>query len=194
MRSTILGFFSIALLSSAAIAGDVGSGASLGSVRYDWNRDGFIDRAEIFQESNDDSVQLHVRFGRRGGGLSPPIIAKGFAGSTPTIGDPAHIKLNALGSIVVESSHIGVGRGKYEASTIVAFREGHMRVIGYEISNWDSLDPKAATRCDVNFLNGRANIVRAGESVVRTIRHRNTPIRIVDWAMLPEFTGTCPAS
>lgn len=162
-------------------------------VRHDWNSDGFIDKAELSYNNEDDSVALHVSFGRRGGGFSVPTIANSFAGSSPMIGDPAHIKLNAAKSIVVTSSHIGIGRSKYEANTTVAFRQGQMRVIGYQISRWDSLDPEAATSCDVNFNTGRAIVLDAGKEKSRNVRHRLVPVPIRNWKLLPELRGVCPA-
>ncbi len=162
-------------------------------VRHDWNRDGFIDKAEIVHSDEEQSVSLYVYFGQRGGRFSAPIIASRFAGSTPISGDPAHLKLSAAKSIVVESSHIGIGRSKYEAATIVAFRSGQMRVIGYQISRWDSLDPDAATSCDVNFNTGRAIVLDAGKEKSRIVRHRLTPVPIQNWKQLPELRGVCPA-
>ena len=161
-------------------------------VRHDWNRDGFIDKAELLQNTEDETVELHIFFGRASGRFATPIIADSFAGSSPMIGDPAHIKLNAAKSIVVESSHIGIGRDKYEAKTVVAFRAGQMQVVGYSISRWDSLDPEAATSCDVNFSTGRAIVLDAGKENTRIVRHRLQPVSIRYWSMLPLLSGVCP--
>lgn len=162
-------------------------------VQFDWNGDGKLDRAEIVESTNNDSVDLLIFFGAGGGRFAEPIIARDFAGSTPMIGDAANVKLNAANSIVVQSSHIGVGRSKYEAETIVGFRNGQMRVIGYNISRWDSLDPDAAFRCDVNFLNKRAIITPPASSRQRIVRHNLQAMPIGNWSLLPDFRGVCPA-
>lgn len=189
MRS--LTIFCLAVLMPTFVIG-AANGDAAQIVHHDWNRDGFIDKAELVQNQEEQSVALHVYFGRRGGGFNAPIIAPNFAGSTPMSYDPAKISLNGAKSIVVESSHIGIGRHKYEAQTIVAFRQGQMRVIGYRISNWDSLDPDAASSCDVNFNTGRAIVLAPHTDGAKNIRHRLNAVPIRNWKLLPELRGVCP--
>lgn len=169
------------------------TGPAAEQVRYDWNRDGHMDKAMLVESNEDESVSLHIHFGRPNGRFAPPIIATNFAGSSPMIGDPAHIKLNAANSIVVTSSHIGIGRSKYEADTLVAFRGGQMKVVGYKIARWDAFDPEAATSCDVNFSTGRAVVLHTSQRRTRVVRHNLAPVPIRNWKMLPELRGTCPA-
>lgn len=186
---SLIAFFALAPILAFAAPADT----AVEQVQFDWNSDGLIDKAELFPNNESDSVELHVSFGRAGGGFAQPMIARNFAGNSPMIGDPAHIKLNAAHSIVVQSSHIGTGRSKYEAETIVGFRNGQMRVIGYHISRWDSLDPNAGFSCDVNFMAKRAVVNPPASGRRRTIRHNLQAMPIADWSLLPELRGVCPA-
>ncbi|KAF0103132.1 MAG: hypothetical protein FD128_2291 [Hyphomonadaceae bacterium] len=51
------------------------TGPAAEQVRYDWNRDGHMDKAMLVESNEDESVSLHIHFGRPNGRFAPPIIA-----------------------------------------------------------------------------------------------------------------------
>ena len=167
----------------AASAQEVKDGEALGHANRDVNHDGRPDRIELIQREDEADLYIYLN------GNAAPIIGRGIVGSYPTIGDPAHLRIANNGSIIVDSSHIGIGRDKYEANTTIAYRNSQFVIAGYTISHWDSLDPEAGGHCDVNFLSGRAQFSKHNRNLTK--RHQFRPIRIQNWDAYWDYSKVC---
>jgi hypothetical protein len=124
------------------------------SVRGDLDRDG---RAETFTITDNGQSETSLIIQRPG---KPTIIARNMVWSL----EPASIGRAANGSIVINSSHMGIGRSAHEQTLTIAYRNGAYQVVGITRSAWDKLDPDAGTSCDINLLTGRGMV-------------RNRPVR-----------------
>jgi len=80
---------------------------------------------------------------------APEIVWRGGIGQEPW--------LEALegGSIRLYSENISIGRDRWEQILTIAYRGGEFLVAGYTFTYYDTLDPDAAGKCDVNLLTGK---------------------------------------
>jgi hypothetical protein len=142
------------------------------SVRADLDRDG---RAETFQLLVDgQSSEPTLTITRPG---KPTITVPSIVWSL----EPASLSRASNGSILLNSSHMGIGRSAHEQTLTIAFRNGAYQVVGITRSAWDKLNPEAATRCDINLLTGRGivnnrAVRRAAGAVPVTAWHVGTAL------------------
>jgi hypothetical protein len=114
----------------------------------DLDRDG---RAETFVVS-DDGESLTTLTIRRPG--KPTITARDIAWSL----EPANLTRAANGSVLLNTSHIGVGRSPHDQTLTIAFRGGSYQVVGLTRGNWDRIEPDSSTSCDLNLLTGQGKV------------------------------------
>ena len=124
----------------------------------DLDRDG---RAETFAVIDDGASQTSLEIRRPG---KSTIVARNIAWSL----EPATLTRAPNGSVLLNSSHVGIGRSPHEQTLTIAFRGGTYQVVGLTRANWDRIEPDSSTSCDLNLLTGRGTV--NGRNVRRTLR------------------------
>jgi hypothetical protein len=140
--------FCLAALSATPLLADkllANPGATLTA---DLDRDG---RAETFVLS-DNGQSLTTLSIRRPG--KSTITARHIAWSL----EPANLTRAPNGSVLLNSSHVGVGRSPHEQTLTIAYRAGTYQVVGLTRGTWDRIEPNNSTRCDLNLLTGQGNV------------------------------------
>jgi hypothetical protein len=132
----------------------------------DLDRDG---RAETFMVSGSRSLTT-LTITRPG---KSTIIARDIAWSL----EPASLTRAPNGSILLNTSHIGVGRGPHEQTLTIAYRGGAYQVVGLTRCNWDRIEPNSSTRCDLNLITGQGKV--NGNPVRRALRAM--PVTAWEW-------------
>lgn len=173
------------LISIIACSSAMAGAKQLGAVYYDWDKDGKKDKAVLLQNDSDADLYISTSQGKQ-------FVAKAIVTSEPDIGDPAHLEISKTGGIIVEFSHMGIGRGKREGKVTIAYRNDNFVISGFTDNEWDSLDPNAATSCDVNFLSGLADVgtVRGKQR----IKHNIGPVNLNKWQMFETTEKICPSN
>jgi hypothetical protein len=150
-------FVALAVLPSigSAMPNDADQGQS---ITADLDRDG---RAETFTITDNGRSLTSLRIQRPG---KPTIAARDIAWSL----ERATITRAANGSVLLNTSHVGVGRGPHEQTLTIAYRNGIYQVVGLTRANWDRIEPDTSTRCDLNLLTGQGIV--NGRPVRRALR------------------------
>jgi hypothetical protein len=180
-----LGLATAALLAAApahagAAEADVGRSPNdvVSAVTLDMNGDGRFDRAVLVEE--DDTVTLLVylsapdRDDRRDRRLA--IVKPAVAWNGGMWGQQPSLEVNARGSLLVRSANESIGRDRWSQTLTVAYKNGTFLVAGLTFNRRDSLDPEAATACDLNYLSGQG--IRNGKPIRLAAR---TPL-LADWS------------
>lgn len=130
--------------------------AVVAAVTADWNDDGIPDRAVLVaDESEPDLLDLHVALSRDGEPLAAREVADSIAWQGMMAGQEASLVLAPNGSLRLVSQNTSIGRDRWERTLTIAHRDGRLVVAGFTHVSYDTLDPDAATSCDVNLLTGR---------------------------------------
>ncbi len=148
------------------------------AVTLDMNEDGRFDRAVLVED--EDTVTLFVYLSSRESddrrerrlAIVKPAIAwnGGMWGQQPTL------EVNARGSLVVRSANESIGRDQWSQALTIVYKGGQFLVAGLTFNRRDSLDPEAASTCDLNYLAGQGN--RNGKPIRLSGR---TPL-LADWS------------
>ena len=141
------------------------------TLTLDLDRDGSAETFEI----SDDGESLTTLTIRRPG--KPAIVARDIAWSL----EPASLTRARNGSVFLHTSHIGIGRSPHEQTLTIAYRGGTYQIVGLTRNNWDRIDPKMNTRCDINFLTGQGTV--NNKTVRRSIRAK--PVTTWVWDQTP---------
>ena len=171
----------LALATQPAFASEFPMERVIGGASGDWNKDGKTDLALLVAPgSEDEDIGLVLYLEDADRPLLRPVIQvknfvwgnaslDGFYGQDPTIA------ATESGSIRVRSENSGIGRGRWEQTLTIAYRDGEFLVAGMTYSHYDTLDPDANGSCDYNVLTGA--FVKDGKS------GKTTPQRIAvsDW-------------
>jgi hypothetical protein len=128
------------------------------TITADLDRDG---RPETFVLS-DNGQSLTTLTIRRPG--KSTIVARDIAWSL----EPANLTRAPNGSVLLNSSHIGVGRSPHEQTLTIAYRAGTYQVVGLTRGTWDRIEPDSSTSCDLNLLTGQGKV--NGRPVRRALR------------------------
>jgi hypothetical protein len=118
------------------------------TLQADLDRDG---RAETFTLT-DNGESLTTLTIRRPG--KSTIVARDIAWSL----EPASLTRAPNGSVLLYTSHVGVGRSPHEQTLTIAFRGGTYQVVGLTRANWDRIEPDNSTNCDLNLLTGQGKV------------------------------------
>jgi hypothetical protein len=114
----------------------------------DLDRDG---RAETFIVSDNGQSLTSLTISRPG---KSTIIARDIVWSL----EPANLTRAPNGSILLNTSHVGVGRSPHEQTLTIAYRGGTYQVVGLTRGNWDRIEPDSSTSCDLNLLTGQGKV------------------------------------
>ena len=161
-----------ALLASPALTQPSGGTSTLTA---DLDRDG---RAETFQLS-DNGESLTTLIIKAPG--KPEIRARHIAWSL----EPATLSRAPNGSILLNTSHIGVGRSPHEQTLTIAYRGGGYQVIGLTRSNWDRIDQDLSTKCDINLLTGQGKVNNVA------VRRSTGGVPVTRWAWDRDLPAGC---
>ncbi len=116
----------------------------------DWNGDGALDRAVLWQPSSDDDVvNLYVFLSGE-----EPLVLAGAAWSGQAWGTFPSLS-QSRGGFEVVSGNDAVGRNRWRESLTVAYLKGRLRVVAYHYQSRDTLDPQKAFECGADFNTGR---------------------------------------
>jgi hypothetical protein len=143
--------------------GDIPSARVLSAVTGDWNNDGSIDHAVLF-ETDDSYAGLAIFLSKGNGGVAlsafnPHMAFNGqMAGSTP------ELRVAKSGSLQLHSENMAVGRDHWERTLTISYRGNRVVVSGITASDYDTLDPNSGTSCDINLLTGKG---KAGKKTVK---------------------------
>lgn len=154
--------------------GDIPSAKVLSAVTGDWNNDGSIDHAVLFE--TDDSYAGLAIFLTKGhaklvmAAFNPHMAFNGqMAGSTP------ELRITKSGSLQLHSENMAVGRDHWERTLTISYRGNRVVVSGITASAYDTLDPDSASSCDINLLTGK------GKSGRKTVKVRAGGVPLAQW-------------
>lgn len=88
--------------------------------------------------------------------------------------EPETLTRAANGSVLLNTSHIGVGRSPHEQTLTIAYRGSAYKIVGLTRRNWDRIEPNSSIGCDLNLLTGQGTV--NGRPVRRSLRA--TPVTI----------------
>ncbi len=162
-----------AMLASPALTQPSSGGTT--SLTADLDRDG---RAETFQlRDNGESLTTLIikALGK------PEIRARDIAWSL----ERATLSRAPNGSILLNTSHIGVGRSPHEQTLTIAYRGGAYQVVGLTRSHWDRIDQDLSTKCDINLLTGRGKVNNV------SVRRSTQGVPVTRWAWDRDLPAGC---
>jgi hypothetical protein len=147
----------IACLASALTA-TIAFANPVRTLTTDLDRDG---RPETFTVTDNGESLTTLTIARPG---KPTIVARDIAWSL----EPANLTRAPNGSLLLNTSHVGVGRSPHEQTLTIAYRAGSYQVVGLTRGNWDRIEPNKSTSCDLNLLTGQGKV--NGRAVRRALR------------------------
>lgn len=178
MKSRIMPVIAALLLTMAATAH---AQSQSGVLRGDFNGDGRLETVRV-SDNGQSGTSLSIESPGRASVRAPEI-----AWSL----EPATLERAANGSLLLKTSHIGIGRTPHEQTLTIAWRRGAWRVVGITRSTWDRIDPDGALTCDINFLTGRGTAMRPGEPAARPVRVNQRAPAITEWSWERDTPSLC---
>ncbi|MBB4305211.1 hypothetical protein GGD81_004280 [Rhodobium orientis] len=138
--------------------------------------DGDLFRYRAVLVEVDDGADLYI-FADKGDGMELFAHAPSIAWRGDMFGQEPRLEVAANTSLRVISENSSVGRDRWEQVLTIAYRDKRFVVAGYTYSHYDTLDPAATGKCDVNLLSGRG--IQDG----RTFRTSMTALPVDEWTM-----------
>lgn len=157
----------------------------LSVVTADWTDDGGMDRAVLYDDGTDDAalaifVEADGHFVRRA--FDPDIAWFGAMwGTMPTL------EVSDAGSLLVMSGNEAIGRNRWTRTLTIAYRDNAFVVAGYTYTWFDTLDMENNGTCDVNYLTGRGELVKA-DKPAKSFGFAKGALPVGDWT-----DGSVPA-
>jgi hypothetical protein len=153
----------VALFSGQVLAQEVqvSPSAVISVITTDWNDDGRMDRAVLYDGGEEDAALAiyltgdDFQFGLAA--LNPNLVWFGSWGQIPSL------SLTEDGALKVTSMNIGIGRNRWQMDLTIGFEGGDFVVTNYKYEDYDSLDLENYGTCEVNFSTGRG-VVSRGEA------------------------------
>jgi hypothetical protein len=148
-------------------------------VTSDWNDDGLMDRAVLYDGGTGDAA-LAVYFSDTYGewrivGFDPQNAWFGGWGQLP------ELSLDEGGNLVVTSMNIGTGRSRWQMDLTLVFMDKAFVVKTYKYEDYDSLDPENSGTCEVDFLSGTGRGQR-GEAPLKPFKFFASVIVLGEWS------------
>jgi len=144
-------FASLALAGSGQLAPTDVLGSVLDVVRADWNNDGVLDRAVLWQpQAGEDLANLYVFLS----GRDEPFVAAGVAWSQFG-GQEAWLETDPRGFSVLSGGT--AGGLSWQEGLAIAFAEGGPRVVGYSYHSYKANDPEDGFVCTADFAAGKGS-------------------------------------
>lgn len=154
---TLFSIFSLG--TSVAFAGDIAMAPvsqAIDVIQFDFTDDGLTDRA-VLVEDEPPYARL-VIFSAGKDGLDRGVVLKEEMWSGLVFGQVAQLNTIGQNSLQVSSKNEAVGRNRWSQRLTIAYRRGAYRVVGFTYDYYDTLDLTNNGTCDVNYLNGKADI------------------------------------
>ncbi len=126
----------------------------------DWNGDGSQDRAVLIDNGDDADLAIYLS---EGGAMKLAGFAPALAFNGRMFGNTPELLLSKTGALQVHSGNSAIGRDHWDRTLTLSYRSGQFVVSGITASNYDTLNPKAASACDINLLTGKG---KAGKKAV----------------------------
>jgi hypothetical protein len=133
-----------------------------------WNDDTREDRAILVENDDGGGADLLIYLSDGHSMDSRVIHAPDIAWVGGMAGQKPSLELRDNGSLVVVSENETIGRNRWRIELTIAYRNGEMLVGGFTMATRDSVDPEAASFCDINLFTGRG--VRNGEAMTTALR------------------------
>jgi len=147
----LLMFASLALAGSGQLAPTDVLGSVLDVARADWNTDGVLDRAVLWQpQTSEDLANLYLYLS----GENEPIVATGIAWSQFG-GQEAWLEVDPRGFSVLSGGT--AGGLKWQEGVSIAFDESGPRVVGYSYHSYDAANPAEGFVCTADFAAGKGS-------------------------------------
>ena len=141
----------LALAGSGQLAPRDVLGSVLDVVRADWDEDGVLDRAVLWQpEKGEDLANLYLYLS----GAAEPVVATGVAWSRFG-GSEAWLEADPGGFSVLSGGTAGGLR--WQEGISIAFGEGGPRVVGYSYHSYDPANPTEGFVCTADFAAGKGS-------------------------------------
>jgi hypothetical protein len=147
-------------------------------VTSDWNDDGMMDRAVLYDDGEDDAA-LAIYFSSTMGewrmvGFDPDNAWFGGWGQIP------ELLLDEKGNLVVRSMNSGTGRNRWQMDLALVFDGGRFVVRTYNYEDYDSLDLANSGTCEVDFLAGTGQGQR-GDAPLKPFKFSASAIALGEW-------------
>jgi hypothetical protein len=166
-----------AALAAPAFASEELAGRIFSVATGDINGDGVDDAAFLIvaQEDSFNDHALAVSFGDGSGfedgfdrTMTLQLYAPNFVwgGTGGLVGNRASLTIDERGSLKVLSHNSALGRGRWNQTITVAWRNEQLVVAGYTYAFYDTLDLEVNGSCDLNLLTGKGEVSRNGVSEV----------------------------
>lgn len=128
-------------------------GTMLSVVSLDWNADALPDAAILIQ--SDDAMADLALYEGSYQGMRPVLTLPSVVFSGLMAGQMPLLAPRSDTSFSVITQQTGVGRTPWEAALTIAYRDGELRVAGYDYSFYDRIDLSHYGSCSVNLLTSR---------------------------------------
>jgi hypothetical protein len=168
----LLALFSLPAVAAESVAPD----AVLSAVTIDFNNDGGFDRAVLAEVTGPDGstgetdlyVYLSVpnELGRDQRRLE--LVKHGAAWAGGMWGTLPSLEVSRSGSLLLKSGNDAIGRGRWEQTLTIAYRNNELTVVGLTYTSRDTLDPNGGGNCDLNLLTGKGT--RNGKKIKASIK------------------------
>ncbi|HEX2725013.1 MAG TPA: hypothetical protein VHN20_04240 [Beijerinckiaceae bacterium] len=126
-------------------------------VSADWNEDGAFDRAILTEgEQGDADLYIYLSVPAQGDARRELALVKpNAAWAGQMAGTQPSLDVSARGALLLKSSNLAVGRGRWEQVVTIVYRNRQFIVAGFTRTESDTVAPNAGRRCDLNFLSGQ---------------------------------------
>ncbi len=138
--------------------------------------DGDIRRYRAVLAETNEGADLYI-FTDAGEGWRKTVHAKDIVWRGGMYGQEPWLEATEHGSLKIYSENSAIGRDRWEKVLTIAYRNNEFRIAGYTFSYYDTLDPDAAGRCDVNLLTGK------GIHNEKTFKTKLPSMKVDAWTM-----------
>ncbi|TYC56297.1 hypothetical protein FMN50_10255 [Rhodobacterales bacterium] len=139
--------------------------------------DGNIDRFRAVLIESDEGGDLYIFSNESGGGWTEKVHAPNLVWRGSMYGQEPWLDATEKGSVKVFSENSAVGRNRWEQVLTIAYRNDEFVVAGFTYTYYDTLDPDANGKCDVNLLTGK------GDLNGKAIRSSVKAVKVDEWSM-----------
>lgn len=139
--------------------------------------DGDIVRYRAVLVETDEGGDLYIFTNGGGTGWTQAVHAPNLVWRGAMYGQEPWLELTDHGSLRVYSENSSVGRNRWEQVLTIAYRENRFVLAGFTYTYYDTLDPDANGKCDVNLLTGRGEL--NGKAIKSSVRAPN----VGEWTM-----------
>lgn len=179
MMRHVASAFALVLATLPAAAQAPGLERVLSAATPSFTDDGGYDLA-VLVDNLDEGADLYLYLGldrnKLDAAIKPTLVKKDAAWSGSLFGTRASLAVNGKGALLIKSSNEAAGRGHWNETLTVVYRNKTLIVAGVTREERDTIDPKAGGACDLNFLSGKGT--RDGKKV----EIKAQPIPLAEWS------------